>query len=70
MVNVTYTPASSDLVYYQDDGTEVIYNLGDMAWSELLDPMIRNHHRDRQADCWPRLHEVDGMDSADLASQS
>ncbi|RSH92312.1 hypothetical protein EHS25_008727 [Saitozyma podzolica] len=32
MVNVTYTPTSSDLVYYEDDGTEVIYNLGDMAW--------------------------------------
>lgn len=32
MVNVTYTEGSSDLLYYQEDGTPVIYNLGDMAW--------------------------------------
>ncbi|EIW71147.1 amt family ammonium transporter [Tremella mesenterica] len=32
MVNVTYTETSSDLLYYQDDGTPVLYNLGDMAW--------------------------------------
>jgi len=32
MVNVTYTPTSSDMLYTQDDGTEVIYNLGDIAW--------------------------------------
>jgi hypothetical protein len=41
MVNVTYTPTSSDLVYYEDDGTEVIYNLGDMAWSESHAPHRR-----------------------------
>jgi hypothetical protein len=33
MVNVTYTETSSDLVYYEADGTPIIYNLGDMAWS-------------------------------------
>lgn len=38
MVNVTYTPTSSDLVYYEDDGTQVIYNLGDMAWGESHAP--------------------------------
>jgi hypothetical protein len=53
MVNVTYTPTSSDLLYNQEDGTEVIYNLGDMAWSELHHPLVSNHHRDRRADWWP-----------------
>ncbi|KAK4686515.1 ammonium transporter, Amt family, partial [Tremellales sp. Uapishka_1] len=32
MPNVTYTTASSDVLYYKDDGTPIIYNLGDMAW--------------------------------------
>ncbi|WVQ79914.1 hypothetical protein IAT38_002015 [Cryptococcus sp. DSM 104549] len=32
MVNVNYTETSSDLVYYADNGTEYIYNLGDIAW--------------------------------------
>jgi hypothetical protein len=40
MVNVTYTPTSSDMLYYQDDGTEVIYNLGDIAWSESFAPSV------------------------------
>jgi hypothetical protein len=34
MVNVSYTPTSSDVVAYDNEGAEVIYNLGDMAWSE------------------------------------
>ena len=35
MVNVSYTDTSGDLVYFPDDGSDqVIYNLGDMAWSE------------------------------------
>lgn len=40
MVNVTYTPTSSDMLYTQDDGTEVIYNLGDIAWGELEFPSL------------------------------
>ncbi|PWN29505.1 high affinity ammonium transporter [Jaminaea rosea] len=32
MVNVTYTVASHDISTTTSDGTEVIYNLGDMAW--------------------------------------
>ena len=36
MVNVSYTGMGSDLVYNMDDGTQVIYNLGDMAWGESL----------------------------------
>jgi hypothetical protein len=46
MVNVTYTPTSSDMLYYQDDGTEVIYNLGDIAWSESFDPIVYSLDRD------------------------
>lgn len=36
--SIAYTPTSNDLVYNVTDAdgvtTEIIYNLGDMAWSE------------------------------------
>ena len=35
MVNITYTETSSDTIYTPDNGGEqVIYNAGDMAFSE------------------------------------
>lgn len=34
MVNVTYTESSSDMIYTADDGTQYLYNLGDMSFSE------------------------------------
>lgn len=32
MVNVTYTDSSSDMIYTADDGTQYLYNLGDMSF--------------------------------------
>ncbi|KIR41058.1 hypothetical protein I307_03240 [Cryptococcus deuterogattii 99/473] len=32
MVNVTYTESSSDMIYTADDGTQYLYNLGDMSF--------------------------------------
>jgi len=32
MVNISYTPTSSDLLAYPADGTTDLYNLGDMSW--------------------------------------
>lgn len=34
MVNATYTPTSSDLIVTGADGTEYLYNNGDIAFSE------------------------------------
>lgn len=34
MPNVTYTTPESNIQYTTEDGTEVVYNLGDMAFSE------------------------------------
>lgn len=37
MVNITYTETSSDTIYTPDNGGDpVIYNAGDMAFSEFL----------------------------------
>lgn len=34
MVNMTYTESSSDMIYTADDGTQYLYNLGDMSFGE------------------------------------
>lgn len=40
MVNVTYTDSSSDMIYTADDGTQYLYNLGDMSFSESYHPQF------------------------------
>lgn len=38
MVNVTYTESSSDMIYTADDGTQYLYNLGDMSFGASHHP--------------------------------
>lgn len=40
MVNVTYTDSSSDMIYTADDGTQYLYNLGDMSFGESCHPQF------------------------------
>lgn len=57
MVNVTYTESSSDMIYTADDGTQYLYNLGDMSFSE-------SHHQSFSFD-FPFFHSRQSNNVAD-----